>query len=183
MSDEERVERELKFPCSDLNSLREHLQAAEAEKVSASSLEDNLIFDRNGELASASRLLRLRFDGRGACLTFKGPAAYDGGVKIREEIETAVDKPTEMRAILENLGYEKVQRYQKYREEWRLGGVMVCLDRTPIGDFVEFEGDAAAKLAKRFGLDPQTAERRSYLKIYQDHRELEPTAPEEMVFS
>ena len=183
MSDEERVERELKFPCSDLNSLREHLQTAEAEKVSASSLEDNLIFDRNGELASAGCLLRLRFDDRGACLTYKGPATYEEGVKIREEIETEVDKPMELRAILENLGYAKVQRYQKYREEWRLGGVIVCLDRTPVGDFVEFEGDAAAKLAKRFGLDPQTAERRSYLKIYQDHRELEPTAPEEMVFS
>ena len=183
MSGEERVERELKFPCSDLNSLREQLQAAEAERVSASALEDNLIYDRGGELASAGRLLRLRFDDNGACLTYKGPATYDGGLKIREEIETAVGKPAELRAILENLGYKKVQRYQKYREEWRLGGVIVCLDRTPIGDFAEFEGDAAAKLAERFGLDPKTAERRSYLQIYKDHREVEPTAPEEMVFS
>ena len=62
MSDEERVERELKFPYSDLNALRELLLAAEAERVSASALEDNVIFDRGGELARAGRLLRLRFD-------------------------------------------------------------------------------------------------------------------------
>jgi adenylate cyclase class 2 len=183
MSGEERVERELKFRCSDLSELRDRLQAAEAERLCSSALEDNLIWDRDGELASSGRLLRLRFDSHGARLTYKGPPTFEQGLKIRAEIETAVEKPEELRAILENLGYEKTQRYQKYREEWRLGGVVVCLDRTPIGDFVEFEGDAAAKLAERFGLDPKEAERRSYLMIYQDHRKVEPTAPEEMVFS
>lgn len=183
MSEKERVERELKFACSDLNELRDRLEAAEAERISAAALEDNLIFDRDGELVAANCLLRLRFDTHGARLTYKGPPTYEGGVKIREEIETSISKPEELRAILENLGYRKVQRYQKYREEWRLGGVIVCLDRTPIGHFVEFEGDAAGKLAERFGLDPQQAERRSYISIYQDYRKTEPTAPEEMVFS
>ena len=94
-----------------------------------------------------------------------------------------MEKPAELQAILENLGYEQIHRYQKYREEWRLGGVIICLDRTPIGDFVEFEGDAASRLAERFGLDPKDAELRSYLKLYEDYRKTEPTAPEEMVFS
>jgi adenylate cyclase class 2 len=183
MGDEERVERELKFPCSDLNELRELLQAAEAERLCTSALEDNLIWDRGGELVKSGRLLRLRFDSHGARLTYKGSPSFEDGLKIRQEIETGVEKPAELRAILESLGYEKIQRYQKYREEWRLGGVIICLDRTPIGDFVEFEGDAASRLAERFGLDPRQAERRSYLKIYQDHRETDPTAPEEMVFS
>ena len=183
MSDEERVERELKFPCSDLNELRERLQAAEAERLCSSALEDNLIWDRDGELVESGCLLRLRFDSHGARLTYKGPPTYEDGLKIREEIETGVEKPAELQAILENLGYEQIQQYQKYREEWRLGGVIICLDRTPIGDFVEFEGDAASRLAERFGLDPKEAELRSYLKLYEDYRKTEPTAPEEMVFS
>jgi adenylate cyclase class 2 len=183
MGDEERVERELKFPYSDLNALRERLQAAEAERLCSSALEDNLIWDRDGELVKSGRLLRLRFDSHGSRLTYKGQPTYEDGLKIREEIETGVEKPAELEAILENLGYEQIQRYQKYREEWRLGGVIICLDRTPIGDFVEFEGDAASRLAERFGLDPKEAERRSYLELYEDYRKTEPTAPEEMVFS
>lgn len=183
MSGEERVEREVKFRCSDLNSLRERLQSAEAERVSAAALEDNLIFDRAGELQQRGCLLRLRFDVNGARLTYKGPASFEEGVKVREERETAVEDADELRAVLENLGYEAVHRYQKYREEWRVGGVIACLDRTPIGDFVEFEGDAAAKLAQRFGFDPEAAERRSYIGLYQDHRRSNPSAPEEMIFS
>ena len=183
MADEERVERELKFRCSDLNELRDRLEEADAERLCASAFEDNLVWDRGGELAESGRLLRLRIDGHGARLTFKGPPTYEDGVKVRQEIETAVEKPYELQAILENLGYERLRRYQKHREEWRFGGVIVCLDRTPIGDFVEFEGDAAATLARRFGFDPADAESRSYLKIYEDHRREDPTAPEEMVFS
>jgi len=183
MSGEERVERELKFRCSDLNDLRDRLHEAEAERISASTLEDNLVFDRDGDLGSRGTLLRLRFDDNGARLTYKGPATFEDGVKIREERETAISDPEELRAVLEHLGFEAVQRYQKYREEWRLGGVIVCLDRTPIGDFVEFEGDAAAKLAKRFGLETDAAERLSYLELYQVHRRKNPEAPREMVFS
>lgn len=183
MSNEERVERELKFRCSDLNDLRDRLQESEAERISASALEDNLVFDREGELKGRGSLLRLRFDDNGARLTFKGPATFEDGVKIREERETGISDPEELRAVLEHLGFEIIQRYQKYREEWRLGGVIVCLDRTPIGDFVEFEGEAASRLAKRFGLETEEAERLSYLELYQAHRRDNPTAPKEMVFS
>ncbi|MDH3253410.1 MAG: class IV adenylate cyclase [Acidobacteriota bacterium] len=183
MNDRDRVERELKFSCSDLNTLRERLQDAEAERQSASLFEDNMIYDRRGELAEGGRLLRLRLVGKSACLTYKGPASFDGGLKIREERETEIANAEELRAILDHLGYTRTQRYQKYREEWRLGGVTICLDRTPIGEFVEFEGSAAAALARRLGLDPDAAERRSYLKIYEDYRQTHPQAPKDMVFT
>ena len=182
MSDEVGLEKELKFPCDDLSSLREKLQESEAERIAASALEDNLIFDRDGELRTSGRLLRLRQDANGAHLTFKGPARYEDNVKIRVEEESRVDDAAVLHRILENLGYTVIQRYQKHREQWRLGGVIICLDHTPIGDYVEFEGENAGTLARRFGLSPETAEPRSYLKIYADYRKEDPSAPEDMVF-
>ncbi len=76
-----------------------------------------------------------------------------------------------------------VRRYQKVREEWQLGGVTIALDHTPIGDFAEFEGERAEVVAKRCGFDPDKAERRSYLRLYEDYLKEHPDAPPEMVFS
>ncbi len=63
-------------------------------------------------------------------------------MKSREERETAVDAPGELRAILRNLGYKPVFRYQKYRETWTHRGQEIEVDETPIGIFLEIEGDA-----------------------------------------
>lgn len=182
MADEEGVERELKFPCPDLASLREKLGEAEADRVSASSREDNLVFDRKGEIRGRGCILRLRRDAKGARLTFKGAPHFEEGTKVREERETKVDDFAAMRRILEHLGFTVVTRYQKDREEWLVGGVTVCLDRTPIGDYTEFEGEGAERLAERFGFAIAEAEPRNYLQLYADFREENPDAPEDMVF-
>ena len=178
----ESIERELKFPDVDLDALRGRLIECEAERITASAFEENQLFDRNGELASSGALLRLRMDSQGTRLTFKGPARFEEGVKVRVEHETKVEDAAQLRALLESLGYEIVRGYQKYREEWRLGGVMIALDHTPIGDFAEFEGAGAEKVAKRCKFDPETAERRNYLQIYQDYRAKHPEAPADMIF-
>ena len=68
------------------------------------------------------------------------------------------------------------------REEWRIGGVTIALDHTPIGDFVEFEGESADRVARRCGFDPDTAERRNYLELYDAHRRENPGATVDMVF-
>ncbi len=176
------LERELKFPCTDLSALRERLVELGAERFSTSALEDNWIFDRGGELAAAGTLLRLRRDSGGARLTFKGPARYEEAVKVRIEHESRVDDEAATRRILESLGYEARYRYQKFREEWRVGGVSVSLDHTPIGDYVEFEGEGAAKVARRCGLAVENAEPRNYLRLYRDYRREHPQAPRDMVF-
>ncbi len=58
----------------------------------------------------------------------------------------------------------------------------MALDHTPIGDFVEFEGDDAVQAAARMGFDPATAERRSYLRLYEDWRRDHPELPADMMF-
>jgi adenylate cyclase class 2 len=177
------LEKELKFGGVELERLRERLLELEAERLRAPTLEDNLLFDRDGELGRQGALLRLRKDGHGARLTFKGPLRLEGNLRIREEHETEVGDAATARILFESLGYTANRRYQKMREEWRLGGVTIALDHTPIGDFAEFEGEGAETVARRCGLDPDTGERRSYLRLYDDYLAEHPEAPRDMLFS
>lgn len=181
-SKQKALERELKFRVEGLDFVRERLVEMEAERVGPASFEDNWILDRDGELERAGCILRLRTDGRGTRVTFKGPRTFDGAAKVRAEHEIQVEGLDEARQLFEALGYREGARYQKVREEWRLGSVDVALDHTPIGDFVEFEGDRAEALAKRCGLDLKKVEQRSYLRLYQDYRKEHPEAPPEMTF-
>lgn len=180
---EQGTERELKFPSGDLDAVRTRLRRLGAERLSAAAFEDNRVFDRQGELRARGEILRLRQDGHGVRLTFKGAPSYEGGLKVRVEREISVSDAAETAALLEGLGYEVVRRYQKEREEWRLGGSEVAVDHTPMGDFVEFEGADAAEQARSCGFEPSVAERRSYLELWEAHRERHPEAPADMLFS
>jgi predicted adenylyl cyclase CyaB len=175
MKSKDNYEREIKFPGVELDKLRERLIELEAERRGPGAFEDNWILDRNDELRSAGKILRLRTDGTRARLTFKGPLQMEGNLKVREEREVEIENAEEARALFEHLGFVLVRRYQKVREEWHLGGVT-------IGDFAEFEGDGAETVAKRCGFDAKSAERRSYLRLYEDHLKEHPEAPPEMVF-
>lgn len=176
-------ERELKLALDDRVALRERLRSEGALRLHAENFEHNTLWDRGEQLRSAGSLLRVRRDGQGTRLTFKGPASFEGGVKVRTEHETRVDNEASLEEILRALGYVPVRQYQKYREEWRLDGVVIALDRTPIGDFVEFEGDLASAVAQRCGCDPATALEQSYLALYDNHRASHPEASSEMVFA
>jgi len=182
MRSKDNLEREIKFPGVELDKLRDRLIELEAERKGPSAFEDNWILDRGTELMKEGKILRLRTDGGKARLTYKGPMRLEGNLKIRQEHEIEVESAEQARALLENLGFAAVRRYQKMREEWQLGGVTIALDHTPIGDFAEFEGDRAEVVAKRCGFDPDKAERRSYLRLYEDYLKQHPDSPPEMVF-
>jgi predicted adenylyl cyclase CyaB len=182
MRSRDNLEREIKFPGVELDKLRDRLIELEAERKGPSAFEDNWVLDRGNELMKEGKILRLRTDGGRARLTFKGPMRLEGNLKIRQEHEIEVESAEQARALLENLGFAVVRRYQKMREEWQLGGVTIALDHTPIGDFAEFEGERADVVAKRCGFDPEKGERRSYLRLYEDYLKQHPDAPPEMVF-
>lgn len=179
------VEREIKFAHVELDGIRGRLVELEAERVWSSALEDNWVLDREGELSGQGCVLRLRLrkDGHGARLTLKGPAHLENRTKVRREQEIEVDDADRALALFESLGYEVARRYQKMREVWQLGGVSISLDHTPIGDFAEFEGEGAETVARRCGLSADEAERRSYLRLYDDYLKEHPDAPPEMLFS
>ena len=53
------------------------------------------------------------------------------------------------------LGLSRRFRYEKRREEWDFEGSVIALDETPIGNFVEVEGDPVAirRTVVALGLD------------------------------
>jgi adenylate cyclase class 2 len=175
----------MKIPVRSLAPVRRRLAERGARRLHPESLEDNRVLDdAAGTLAAAGCLLRLRrFAGR-VMLTFKGTASFAAGVKSRPEVETGVEDPDATLAILAGLGFAPVRRYQKRRETWSLDEVTVALDETPMGAFVELEGQATrlAPVAGVLGLDPGSAARGTYLDLWATFRAEHPEAPEDMVF-
>ena len=106
-----------------------------------------------------------------------------GPSKLRKELEIGLANAEDALLLFQALGYSVNKRYQKIREEWRLGSETICLDHTPIGDFVEFEGAKAEAVAKRCGFDPEKAVRKSYLMLYEEHLAANPDAPRDMIFT
>jgi adenylate cyclase class 2 len=148
---------------------REALERAGAVLVHDRHLEDNVLLDdASGSLASAGELLRLRRTPLGATLTFKGPRTVEGGIKSRSELEARVGDPDALEGILLSLGYRPVFRYQKYRETYALGPLEVVLDETPVGTFLEIEGDREGirEAANALGYGPADFISDSYASLY-----------------
>src|SRR4029077_910218 len=64
--------------------------------------------------------------------------------KVREEHELCISNPEEMSKIFEALGLRPCFRYEKFRTTFSLPGMIrlkVTLDETPMGFFVELEGE------------------------------------------
>ena len=138
------IETEIKLKVASTEAAREALARIGAARTRARHIEDNLLFDfEERVLRGRGHVLRLRETPAGAVLTFKGPYRVEDGCKSREEIEAGSPDGSALRAILHRLDFVPVFRYQKYREAYAWKGQEIVLDETPIGIFLEIEGDAA----------------------------------------
>ena len=163
-------ETEIKLRIGDEKVLRRALARLSAKPVGTGNgrvHEWNVIFDTpQGGLAKHGQLLRIRKEtaqGKKAkgekpriILTFKQPAV---GVteedryrhKVRDEIETEVVDAEALQKIFEGLGMSGWFSYEKYRTTMKLPGtakwakdLVIGLDETPVGTFLELEGPAEA---------------------------------------
>jgi adenylate cyclase class 2 len=180
-----REEIEVKIPVADLSAVRARLEESGATLRSSKHDESNVLFDDSErKLSGSGRAIRLRRAAGRAILTFKGPVRFQAGAKIREERETEVSDPVEAHAILAGLGLEPRFRYDKRREEWDCGGSVVALDETPIGEFVEVEGDPTTirRVVALLALDASESIPYSYAELYARRRKEDPALPADMVF-
>ncbi|MES1254428.1 MAG: class IV adenylate cyclase [Acidobacteriota bacterium] len=134
------VEREVKLPVADPAAARAALASIGAVAVRARRLQDDYLLDSSDrQLQGRGSVLRVRLDADRSFLTFKGPV-QPSAMKLREELETLVGDGALVLRILGALGFHVSYRYQKYREEFTLGDVIIALDETPIGIYLEIEG-------------------------------------------
>ncbi len=180
-----REEIEVKIPVADLAPVREKLRAAGAQVRAAEHDESNVLFDdAQRKLSGSGRTVRLRLAAGRAILTYKGAARFEKGAKVREERETEVSDAGEAAAILAGLGLSPRFRYDKRREDWSCEGGVVALDTTPIGHFVEIEGDPSTirRVVALLGLDAAESIPYSYAELYARRRKEDPALPPDMIF-
>ena len=84
-------------------------------------------------------MLRVRSEGGKSLLTFKGPVQPG----VDEAARRARDRRRRRRHAAHHpheLGLRVWFRYEKYREEFAAEDVIIAIDETPVGTFVEIEG-------------------------------------------
>lgn len=178
------LEREIKLRFGSAEDARQAVARLGAARLRARRLQcDYLLDTAAGALKKRRSTLRVRIEPDGAALTFKGPPIAST-MKLREELETPVADGRTALAILERAGFTLVFRYEKYREEFRHGNVVVAIDETPIGTFVELEGDAAGieTLAARLQCSPSDYITASYRSLFLENRSIAESSSEHMVF-
>jgi adenylate cyclase class 2 len=147
---------------------------------------------KKGKAAPAKRVL-LTFkrpvnDGKAAGF---GSVERNGRHKVREELELEVADPAALTKIFEGLGMRGWFRYEKHRTTFRLPaasswakGLLIELDETPIGTFVELEGPPAAidRAAQSLGFSPRDYIVENYLALYVEDCRRRGVEPKDMIF-
>ena len=178
------LEREIKLRFDSAGAARAAVLAAGATPVRARRLQEDCLLDTADDLLRRRRsVLRVRMESGKSLLTFKGPV-QPTIVKLRQELETVVGDGPLLVRILEELGFRVWFRYHKYREEFALDDVIVAVDETPVGVFVEIEGGdlGIAETAQALGRGPADYLLDSYRGLFVRHCEQRGVAQTDMLF-
>lgn len=172
---DESLEIEVKYLLSDLTEIRNRIIDAGGVSLGRH-FESNIRYEnREQSLKEKGQLLRLRQDSK-TTLTFKSKAApEDPRFKILRELEVTVSCHKTMRAILAALEFQEVQIYEKWRETFKTGNALICIDEMPFADFIEIEGgpEDIEALSRLLGFSPDEAITANYLEIFSHIREKE----------
>ena len=105
-------------------------------------------------------------------------------MKVREELETTVGDGALLIELCARLGFHVWFRYQKFREEYQRGALVITIDESPIGTFVELEGAENDILRMAADLDRSPSEfvRDSYLALFRKHQAVHGLSASDMLF-
>jgi adenylate cyclase, class 2 len=178
------LEREIKLRFDSAEVARAAVLAAGATPLRGRRFQEDCLLDTEDERLKQQRcVLRIRTEGNRSLLTFKGPV-QPGPMKLREELETVVADGELLRRLFERLGMHVWFRYQKYREEFAREEVVVAVDETPVGIYVEVEGSeqGITAMALALGKGPADYLVDSYRALFLQHREACGLTGQDMVF-
>jgi adenylate cyclase, class 2 len=177
---------EIKLRVSDIDGILRRIHKLGAKSLGRV-LELNTLFDTpDSGFRRSRRLLRLRqqtpapgHSVRGgplsAILTSKAPLAIprlsapkSQIYKEVQENEEHVKDPARLSRTLKALGFRPGFRYEKYRTSFRRRSLHLDLDETPVGIFLELEGEPAAinRTARALGFLPKDYIRATYWTLY-----------------
>ena len=179
------LEREIKLRFDSADEARAKILALGAAPLLGRRLQEDCLFDTDDEKLRRQRsTLRVRSEGGKSLLTYKGPA-IPSLIKIRQEYETVVADGQALMAILQALGLSVCFRYEKYREEFTNDDVVIAVDETPVGVFVEIEGgeNAIHETARALGFTPADYITDSYRFLFLQHRNANGIEGPDMVFA
>src|SRR3989338_4036360 len=155
------IESEVKIKIDNLDAIKAKILEIRAEPYKKKVLETDEYFDNKKKLRKSGEILRLR---NNSILTYKGPAQKKQKIKVAEEIEVMVDNGAYTKEIFMKLGYLPTLKKEKYRESYILHLTKICIDETPMGNYLEIEGskEGVFDVAKRLGFTDKVFITKSY---------------------
>jgi adenylate cyclase class 2 len=179
------LEREIKLRFDSPEAARAAVLGIGAAPLRSRRLQDDTLLDNeNGLLRERRSALRVRIESGRSLVTLKGPVQERSVMKLREELETPVGDGVLLLRIFEAIGFRVSFRYQKYREEFTCDDVIISIDETPVGTFVELEGGdgGITAAAAALGRGPSDYVIDSYRVLFLQHCEREGVNPAHMLF-
>ena len=179
------MEREIKLRFESAEQAREAILNAGGTPLLGRRLQEDALLDTADEQLRKRRcVLRVRVECGKSRLTFKGPVQPGAMMKLREELETVVGDGAVVLRVLEELGLHVWFRYEKYREEFTHEDVIVAIDETPVGVFVEIEGSdqGIATMAEALGRTADDYIVDSYRSLFLQHGHAHGLTGPDMVF-
>lgn len=181
------VETEIKIRVGDVEEIEAKLRSRGFTETSPRAFESNTVWDTpERDLKGSGELVRLRTTRGRHVLTYKGKA-HTEKYKSREELESECSSVDALQRVFARLGLEPMFRYEKYRTEFQRQGEegIVTVDETPIGNFIELEGEPAwiDTVAEELGFHERDFSTTSYGRLYLEHCERSGIAAGHMVFA
>jgi adenylate cyclase, class 2 len=178
------LEREIKLRFGSISEARQAVIAAGALPLYGRRLQEDALLDTDDEQLRRKRcVLRVRIENGKSRLTYKGPV-QPSIMKVREELETVVADGELLLRVFGELGLHIWFRYEKYREEFSHEDVIIAIDETPVGVFVELEGSeqGIAQMTVALGRAPADYIVDSYRSLFLQHRDEYGLSGSDMVF-
>ena len=146
-------------------------------------------FDRIEDYTKQNIFPRIRNeeDGR-TTLTVKVKLNEKTNFFKRREMETGIDAVEQVMAMMPFLGFTKKISWEKKRQSFLMrttDNIKLFLDETPMGWFLEIEGDEKnieAAIAK-LGLQESKRINKAYLGLWEEYKKINNIAKEDMMFS
>jgi adenylate cyclase class 2 len=145
---------------------------------------------RGAGIIKQGAALRIRMvEGKGT-VTYKGIVSESANsvLKVREEIESEVSDPERLVYLFERLGFRRAFRYQKYRTVYNLTldgkQLEVVFDETPMGNFIEIEGDEdrVLRVLRASGFSTSDIIRESYPELHESRCKARGVPVEDLIF-